>query len=89
MRDLQDQILVQQRKRNKVHIEIRNPVLELPFNNNESWREYWSQENKAADVYNIEEKWVISMGGLIFTNFEESVDQFDRDDKLIYRKFRL
>ena len=64
------------KRKNKVKIEVICPVLEVPFSNNPQWRhedpEYGKKTTTAGKFYSqTEEKWVIAMGDLMFTNYQE------------------
>jgi hypothetical protein len=56
--DKQKEVLVESKKKNIIEIEIKCPVLELPFSNNKT---HFSPVEG-------EEKWSIKMGDFSFTN---------------------
>lgn len=62
------------KRKNKVKIEIICPVLEVPFSNNLQWRE--EEDKLRIERQNlVEEKWVIAMGDLMFTNYQPGSTQ--------------
>ena len=64
--NLKDRVLVQNKRKNKVRIDISCPVLELPLSNNA----LYEPEKKPGKIL-IEEKWMIAMGDFAFQNYKE------------------
>ena len=59
------------KRKNKVRVEVTCPVLEVPFSNNPHWLDELDHAAGESAKTVVEEKWVIAMGDLLITNYQQ------------------